>query len=170
MWPFPKKSVMDARHKDLINGNIVQLSRTTKNLKELLRCMEAAEILNLYEIAVINKAKSNGERCYKFYHRLLGKDSSTFKTLVKALLKTGNENLAKFLWADDDPSELSFDAPSPSQNNIENAAIGFVRARPRPQTTASIIISVLVLLLTAALPVSLAIYMFKSWVDKVRAK
>jgi hypothetical protein len=170
---------MEPRHKEAINGNIVQLSRSTKNLKELLRCMEAAEIINLYEIALINKAKSNGEKCYKFYHMLLRKDASTFKTLVKALYKTGNENLARFLWNDcHDPSEIEFgdeevragrndDDSSTSRSNIENAAIGFVRPRPRPQTWSTILISSIVLFATAAIPISIAGYMLKIWVDKI---
>jgi len=163
---------MEPRHKELINGNIVDLSKLTKNLSALLWCLETAEVLNLYEIAMINKAKTNAEQCFKFYQIMLRKDGSAYKTLVKALVRTDNERLAKFLWEDEDDQSilhvdtLSSETTVPKLNN-QTETLRFLGAPARPQPASSIVLSVLVILAAAAIPFSIVVYMIKGLIDKV---
>jgi len=185
MWPFPKKDQLHPRHKDLIDGNIVELSKRTKNLTELLRCLETAGLLNMYEIALINKPNTNAERCVKLYQKILRKPSGSFKTLVKALLRTGNEDLARFLYDDDDKAALDREIireaeqaarerrrqneklKQEQEQAIEDAANKPSRSGPpRRQTWCSIIVSALIIFITSSIPIFLAVWMFKAWMDK----
>jgi len=53
MWPFSRDTTMSRRTRSAMEANIVNLSKVTKNLTEVLQHLETQEVLDLFDLSLI---------------------------------------------------------------------------------------------------------------------